>query len=220
MNTSTLFLLAQTVLIPVFMCLLRFYEVKYRYMPLFIYLLTKEITEVISIICIKIYKTGNEEPYNIMFLLEALFINWQFFKLGAYGKKRNLYFALQILWVVLWAAEITLLGGSIHNWNIYFRVTYCSILIFVAVSLISKLAVTTRFNIYQNTGFILSLIFACWFSYNIVYEFAERMAKTSGSLFRMSNVVTAYFGVVEALLYLGCAWAVYRIPVKKIRSFY
>lgn len=214
MTTTKLFFLAQTVLIPIVFYLFRFKDIKQLYFPLFIYLLVKEATEIVSYILIHFYHTSNAVPYNLMFLLDAVLLTWQYYNLGAFKTRRQLYNMLQVFWVILWASDMFLIG-SILEFNIVYRVSSCFILVFIAASLISTIAVKARYNLYRNTAFIICVLFACWFTYNILFEFSDRISHINEAYKNIGARITSMIGFVEAFMFLICAWAVYCIPAKR-----
>jgi len=226
-TTTLLFLLAQTVLVPIVLCLIRFKDVKYRYRPLFIYLLIKEASELTSFIIIRLstssHHPGNAVPYNLMYLGEAICLTTLFYNLGAFKSKKILYYALQIVWILLWTTDMFFIG-SLFKFNTVFRVSYCFVLVFIAADLVNKLPVTVRYNMFHNTAFLLCIVFASWFAYNILYEFVDRFSDINDVYSVLSVNVGKFIGLVEAFMYLSCAWAISCIPAKRniagIRSGY
>ena len=211
--TTFLFFLSQTVLVPIAICILKYKDVVRQFLPFFIYLLVKEMLEVISYVLIRAFHISNAPAYNILYLCESMLLTWQFSKLGCFGRTIKLYYGLQFLWVFLWITDIFYVG-SLFQFNIVFHVCYCFILIFVAFLLVTRQVVRIRYSLLKNTAFIIGSAMIWWLSYNIVYEFVCFIANNS-NVTEDTEAVTQFIGYAEAIMFLVSAWGIYCIPPRK-----
>ena len=210
-----LFLLEQTVWIAVVIGIVRFKDLAPKYLPIFLYLLSRAMLELwANLIAIYAIDQNNSVPYNILNLTEALLITWQLYKFGSFKNRRNIYLFLQFFWILLWFTDILIIG-SLKQTSTFFHTTHSFILIFLAANLISNILISSKQSLIKNTAFLVCITFSIWFAYNVLYALARYVMPQVMDKSAISPKIITFMECSEMILYLTLAWAIYCIPKKR-----
>jgi hypothetical protein len=202
MRTILIFLLSQSILLPIIVGLVRLRRIDYRYQPFYILLWIGFITEIISIILIKLYHTGNAIPTNIYVLFEWSLIAWQFHVWGFLKQKPRLFYGLLVFTALLWGVE-NLGCGKITDFGPYFCCSYGFAIVLLSIRTINFMITHDNRNLFRNTQFLLCIGFIIYFFFMILYYWASAVS-TYGRYVASSTVIfylMAYINVLSNTIY-------------------
>jgi hypothetical protein len=179
------FLLSQSILLPIFIGLIRLRRIDKGYRPFFILLCIGFITEVISFILIQGYKAPNAIPVNIYNFTEWALITWQFHVWGFLRQKKKWFYALVVFGACLWMTE-NLLFMKIILFSPYFRFFDYLLIVLFSVNKINFMITHDNRNLFRNPKFLICIGFIVYFIYMIVYYWAFEV-----SLFGQPDISTS-----------------------------
>ncbi|HTI10093.1 MAG TPA: hypothetical protein VL832_16105 [Puia sp.] len=194
------FLLSQSILLPIITGLIRFRRLDKGYQPFFLLLLIGFLTELFSFVTMQVYKT-NFPVVNIYILIEWIFIAWQFHVWGFLRQRKGAFYSLLILTSLFWIGEYLWL----HQFTailLYFRLLYFSLIVLLSINKINFMITHDNRNLFQNPKFLICIGFIIYFIYMIVYFWSFQI-----SLFGKSDItgiiifLMAYVNVFTNIIY-------------------
>jgi hypothetical protein len=212
MKPILIFLISQSVLLPLIIGLVRLRRLGKRYQPFLILLFIGFLTEVVSFIMIQVFRGWNAVSVNIYVLIEWLFIAWQFHVWGFLKQKNRTFYGLLIFTSLLWIAE-NFIFGKITVVVPYFRFLYFFLIVLFSVNEINFMLTHDNRNFFRNPKFLICIGFIIYFIFMIVYFWAFQVSRvgtsqpsntseiTSGIIFLMAYV-NAFTNIIYAIAFL------------------
>ena len=204
-----LFLISQSVLLPIIAGLIRFRRLDKGYQPFLLLLFIGFAVEIISFILMNQFNTGNAVPLNLYRLIEWTLLAWQFHTWGFMRQKKNIFYSLLGLGTAIWATEVLILG-RINELGPYFLFFYSFIIVLLSVNEINFMITHYNRNLFRNPKFLICIGFIIYFIYMIVDNWAYEMDKTGVS--SISVTISFWFGYVNALVNIMYAIAFLLVP--------
>jgi hypothetical protein len=127
----------------------------------------------------------NIVPYNIWFLLDAFIMLWLFKKWNLFESKK-LYHSLWILLGIFWLVETIFFSKLIGEFNSYFRILYCFIVILMSISTINSILMKERINLMKNSMFLICCTFVLLNTITVIGESFFASNLQLGNTFRIS----------------------------------
>ncbi|HEX9511300.1 MAG TPA: hypothetical protein VF939_12510 [Puia sp.] len=210
MGTIILFLLSQSVLLPLIAGLVRVRRIDKSYQPFFIFLVIGFLTEIISFILIQGFYKSNIIVANIYDLVEWTLIAWQFHVWGFLKQKKQVFYGLLVLSILVWVTE-NLLFRKITDFSPYFRILYCFFIVLLSVNKINFMITHDNQNLFRNPRFVICLGFIIYFLYMIIYYWALQISKLGDKLDISISIMflVAYVNTLTNVIY---AIAILLIP--------
>ena len=195
------FLLSQSILLPIITGLIRLRRIDKGYQPFFILLWAGFITEIVSFIMIEVFKTWNTIPVNIYNFIEWLLIAWQFHVWGFLRQKKKWFYALLIFSTCLWVIQ-NLVFMQITHFNPYFRLFDYSLIVLLSVNKINFMITHDNRNLFRNPKFLMCIGFIIYFIYMIVYYWAYEVSLFGKSEISITiNMLMSYVNVFTNIIY-------------------
>lgn len=195
------FLLSQSILLPIITGLIRLRRIDKGYQPFFILLWVGLITEIISFIMIEGFKTWNTIPVNIYNFLEWILIAWQFHVWGFLKQKKKWFYALLIFSTCLWVVQ-NLVFKEITHFSPYFRFFDYSLIVLLSVNKINFMITHDNRNLFRNPKFLICIGFIIYFIYMIVYYWAYEVSLFGKSEISITiNMLMSYVNVFTNIIY-------------------
>lgn len=202
MRPIIVFLLSQSILLPLIAGLIRFRRIGWSYQPFLGLLLFGTIIEVITYIQIQNrHNMSNAILSNIFALAEWCLIAWQFHVWGFLKQKKTLFYALLIISSLPWVIENIFLK-KINDFSPYFRFYYYFLIVLLSVNKINFMITHDNRNLFRNPRFLICIGFIIYFIYKILYEWAYQVS-VFGTSEIMSTIITgmAYINVLTNIIY-------------------
>ena len=216
MKPALMFLISQSILIPLLIGLVRFKKIDNSYRPFLLLLLGGFLTETISFILIK-SDIGNAVPTNIFILFEWIVLAWQFHVWGFLKTNKILFWLIVSLPVALWIIE-NIVFGHLAAFSPYFRFIYSFLVVLFSINTINYMIIHDSTNFFKNAKFLICLGLIIFFIYQIIYEWAYQLSTVEKS--NVTDNIINLFGYVNALTNIIFAIAILFIPTsKKNKSF-
>jgi hypothetical protein len=194
-----LFLISQSILLPIIAGLIRFHRIDKRYRPFLLLLFIGFIVEIISFSLIRL-KISNGIALNIYKLIEWLLIAWQFHVWGLLQQKKNLFYALMIVTSLLWAAECVVFG--MDNFSPYFLFFYSFLIVLLSINKINFMITHEMRNLFINPRFLICIGFIIYFIYMIVDYWASEISKLGKPEISITLVFWgSYINVLANIIY-------------------
>ncbi len=209
MKSLIIWLVSQTILLPLIAGLIRFRRIDRSYQPFFILLVTGFVTELINGYFVPLNHFSNAVVSNIYVLVEWILILWQFRVWGFLRSRNKTYYMLLLLSCSIWITE-NLFFGHIREFSPYFRFFYSFLIVLLSVNKINFMITHDNRNLLRHPGFLICIGFIIYFIYKIIYEWAYQT-----SLFGATDITTTIifgFGYVNALTNIIFAIALLKIP--------
>ncbi|HVU53755.1 MAG TPA: hypothetical protein VHD83_01815 [Puia sp.] len=192
-----LFLLSQSVLLPIIAGLVRWRRIDKSYRPLFWLLVIGFLVEIISFISIRLAK-DNTVIVNIYGLLEWTFLAWQFHAWGFLRQRKLLFYALLGFAALVWFI-VNIALGHIHDFSPYFIFFYSFLVVLLGVNEINFMITHHNRNLFRNPRFVICVGLIIYFVYMIVYYWALEISRLRRSEISISISITFLLGYVNIL---------------------
>lgn len=203
-----LFLISQSVLLPIIAGLIRFRRLERAYRPFLSLLFIGFAVEIISFILMNC-KKSNAIPVNIYYLIEWTLLAWQFHTWGFMRQKEKAFYGLLGLGAAIWVIEY-LLCWKINTFSPYFLFFYSFVLVLLSVNEINFMITHYNRNLFRNPKFLICIGFIIYFVYTIVDNWAFEISKTGKSA--ISVTISFWVAYVNALANIIYAVAFILIP--------
>ncbi|HWK04543.1 MAG TPA: hypothetical protein VNS58_12975 [Puia sp.] len=199
------FLLSQSILLPIITGLIRLRRVDKSYQPFFLLLLIGFLTEVISFIVSKAIKS-NLIVVNIYVLIEWIFIAWQFHVWGFLRQRKNAFYGLLIITTLFWVVE-NLVFHKITSIVPYFRFLYFFLIVLISVNKINFMITHDYRNLFRNPQFLICIAFIFYFIFMIVYFWAYEVSlfgksEITGIIIFLMAYVNVFTNIIYAIAFL------------------
>jgi len=195
-----LFLLSQSVLLPIIAGLVRWRRMDKSYRPFFWLLVIGFLVEIISFISIRLAK-DNTVIVNIYGLLEWTFLAWQFHAWGFLRQRKSLFYALLGLAALVWFI-VNIVFGHIHEFSPYFVFFYSFLIVLLGVNEINFMITHYSRNLFRNPRFVICVGLIIYFVYMIVYYWALEISKFGRSEISISIAfLVAYVNILANIFY-------------------
>jgi len=209
MTSLFIFLVSQTILIPLITGLVRLNRIGQGYQPFFILIVLGVLEEAISGYLIKVRHHSNAIPNNLYALAESLLILWQFHIWGLWRTKRRSFYGLVAIYCLVWIAEDLILG-HIHEFPPYFMFFYSFLTVLLSVNKINFMITHDNRKLLQRPDFLICIGLIIFFLYKILYEWAYQVSITGES--DITTNIIRLFGYINALTNIIFAIAFLLIP--------
>lgn len=209
MTSILIFLISQTILIPLITGLVRRRRIGRGYQPFFIVIVAAVVAEIVDFYLIKVRHHSNAIPNNIYALIEAVLIVWQFHVWGLLRTKRAGFYGLVLLLFLVWMIE-NLVFGHITEFPPYFMFFYSFLAVLFSVNKINFMITHDNRNLLKRPDFLLCIGFIIFFIYKIVYEWAYQVSLYDET--RVTTIIIASFAYINALTNIIFAIAFLLIP--------
>jgi hypothetical protein len=209
MRIILLFLISQSILLPLIAGLIRLRRIGKGYQPFFSLLIIGFITEVISFILIKGYHHSNAVLMNIYVLLEWMLIALQFHVWGFLKQRPAVFYSFLAITLLVWCVE-NLAYGKIVEFSYYFRFFYFFLIVLLSVNKINYMITHDNRNLFRNPSFLICIGFIIYFLYMIVYRWAYQLSLYGKS--DISYTLLFLMAYVNALTNITFAIAFLLIP--------
>jgi hypothetical protein len=212
MRTLALFLLSQSILLPLIIGLIRLRRIRDEgYQPFFILLAVGFLTELISFILIKGFHHSNIIPLNIYSLVEWTLIAWQFHVWHTLRQRKVLFYCLLIFTMLAWVTE-NLIFWKIVEIVPYFRLLYSFEIVLLSVNLINFMITHDNRSLLRNPKFLICIGFIIYFFFMILYFWALQVSRVGKTGITSSIIfVIAYVNVLTNSIF---AVALLLVPAK------
>lgn len=200
-----LFLISQSILLPIIAGLISLRRIDKSYQPFFLLLVIGFLVEIISLFSIRLTKE-NTIPVNIYTLVEWSLLAWQFHVWGFLRQKKPLFYALLGLGALVWII-VNLVFGKIHDFSPYFRFFYYFVVVLLSVNEINFMITHYNRNLFRNPRFLICIGLIIYFVYMIVYYWAFEITKLgrpeiSISITFLQAYVNALANIIYAIAFL------------------
>jgi len=212
MKPVILFVISQSILLPIIIGLIRFKTIKVEYLPFFWLLVIAFITEIISFISIKQFNS-NAIPTNIFVLSEWLLLTYQFYTWGFLRKKKKFFYALFAFPILVWIVE-NIIFKKITVFSPYFRILYAFFLTLMSITEINYKITHDNKNLFRSPRFLICIGLILFFVYQILYEWAFQVSIIKSPT-NFTIIINSLFSYMDALtnIIFGIAFLV--TPVHK-----
>lgn len=198
MHKAVAFLLSLSILLPLVAGLVRYRKIPVSYRPLLYLVGLGFITE---LICYTVFNKNNAVPVNIYMLLEFLLFAWQFHTWKNILRPQWMLFLLMGGMAALWIVE-NIIIGQLSVFSPVYQVSYCLILILLAVNQLNWLIVNEKGEILKHPIFIICIAIIIFFSYKILteifYHYAPEKA-IKNNIFVIESYVNVGYNILLAL---------------------
>ena len=205
-----LFLLSETILLPLIIGLVRLRRLKRSsYQPLFTLIVLGAFWEVLNLYLIRVRSVQNVVTLNIFFLLEWLLIAWQFRTWGLLRGRNSLFYVIVAIPCLVWVIECLVLR-QIFYLAPYYHVLYCFLIVIFSVNIINFMITHDYRNLFKNPTFLSCIAFIIYFIYWIVFNWAYQTSLKGAT--ETTSFIIMIFGYINALTNIIFAIALLRIP--------
>lgn len=169
MENITNFFSSQSILIPIFIGIIRYKGLCKLYNPFFILLLSGLLAEIVSFIFINILRLGNAPVIKIYSLIECCIILYQLYLWKSTAKYKYLFYFLTGICVAFWIIEVVIFG-NLNTFSPYFRVFYAFVIVLLSINQINAMMFYHNDPLLKKPKFVINLAFIIFFLYQIIYE--------------------------------------------------
>lgn len=212
MKPILIFLISQSILLPLIAGLIRLRRLDKSYQPFFLLLLIGFFTEIISFIIIQGHNQSNALALNIYTLIEWTLIAWQFHVWGFLEQRKRAFYSLLIFTTLLWVT-VNLVFGKINEFSPYFRFFYYFLIVLLSVNKINFMITHYSRNLFRNAQFLICIGFIIYFLYMIIYYWASNVSMYNKSV-STTTFIFYLMAYVNALTNIIYAIAVLLIPTR------
>jgi hypothetical protein len=174
MRPIFIFLISQSILLPIIAGLVRYRRIDKSYQPFFILLLIGLLTEIVSFMIIRQHK-HNGFVVNIYILVEWIMIAWQFHVWGFLKQKSRIFWLLVFLVSLLWVAE-NFVFGRITDFSPYFRFFYFFLIVLLSTNKINFMITHDNRSLIRNPKFLICIGFLIYFIFMTLYYWAYQVS--------------------------------------------
>jgi len=192
MRPILIFLISQTILLPIIVGLIRLNRIDKSYQPFYILLWIGFVTEVISFVLIKGFHAYNAIPINIYTLLEWTLIAWQFHVWGFLKQRPRIFYGFLGLATLFWIT-VNLVYGQITAFSPYFRIFYYCTIVLLSIRTINFMITHENRNLFRNPRFLICIGFIIYFFYMILYYWASTVSNTNNHTVTTTVTMTRIF---------------------------
>ncbi|MBS1602017.1 MAG: hypothetical protein JST42_05065 [Bacteroidetes bacterium] len=210
MTSFLVFLISQTIFLPLITGLVRWRRIGQGYQPFFIVIFLAVLAENLDYYLIKIRHHSNAVPSNVYALAESLLILWQFYVWGLWRTRKPVFYGLIALLCLVWTTE-NLVLGHITDFPPYFKFLESFLVVLLSVNKINFMITHDNRKLLRRPDFLFCIGFIIFFIYKIVYEWAYQVSLYDES--RITNTIIASFSYINALTNIIFAIAFLLIPV-------
>jgi hypothetical protein len=172
-----IFLISQSILLPLIAGLIRFHRIGKSYQPFLLLLSIGFIVEIVSfILMVNFAETGNAVPVNIYTLIEWTLLAWQFHVWGFLRQKKKTFYVLLGLGTLIWII-VNIVFGKINEFSPYFRFFYYFVVVLLSVNEINFMITHYNKNLFRNPRFLICIGLIFYFVYMIVDYWAFEISK-------------------------------------------
>ena len=170
MSDQLRILLLSSILLPAFISITKFRSLDKYYLPFIFFLWVSLLIDFIdSIVSVKYGIICT----NIYYLLESIFILWQFQKWRTFKDNKNTIYLLYISFALIWILEFCYTLFIIYSKRDYFHLSYFTCLyslLFTIFSInrITLLSTSTEGSIIKHPLFIICAAFILYYSYSCI----------------------------------------------------
>lgn len=208
---SNSFLLSLGVLLPALLALIRLRNMDTHFYWFVLFLWLGVFSELVNRYFISRFGS-NAIPWNIYNLGEFLALMMMFRNWDLGEKFKKWFQAFIFLSVLFWLAEILFIG-HIRDFNSYFAIYYCFVVVICAVTELNQLIVTEKKSIVRNPRFIISMGLLIFFTFRIFVEsLLMPILSITKDFFQRIFGIQIYINLLVNLIYLIAAAC---IPKKK-----
>jgi len=205
-----LFLLSQSILLPIIAGLVRLRRIDKSYQPFLLLLVIGLTVEILSFVIIVNFKgSSNAIPINIYTLIEWLLLAWQFYVWGLLRQKKQVFYAILTTGVLIWII-VNIVFGKINEFSPYFHFFYYFVVVLFSVNEINFMITHYNRNLFRNPKFLICIGFIIYFVYMIVYYWAVEISASGHQ--EISQHIQFFMGYVNALANIIYAIAFLLIP--------
>jgi len=169
--TIIVFLISQSILLPLIAGLVRLRRIGKGYQPFFALLVIGFFTEILSFVLIKGYRASNAIPINIYILAEWTLIATQFHIWGFLKQRKQIFYIFLIATSLVWVVD-NLFFGMITGFSPWFRLFYSFLIVLLSVNKINYMITYDNRNLFRNPSFLICIGFIIYFLYMILYRWA------------------------------------------------
>lgn len=210
MTSFLVFLISQTIFLPLITGLVRWRRIGQGYQPFFIVIVLAVVAENLDYYLIKIRHHSNAVPNNVYALAESLLILWQFYVWGLWRTRKPVFYGLIAFLCLVWTTE-NLVLGHISEFPPYFKFLESFLVVLLSVNKINFMITHDNRKLLRRPDFLFCIGFIIFFIYKIVYEWAYQVSLYDES--RITNTIIASFSYINALTNIIFAIAFLLIPV-------
>jgi hypothetical protein len=210
MKVLYIFLLSESVLLPLIAGLVRFSRIGKSYRPFFTLIFIAALNELVSFVLIRGAHVNNAIPYNIYSLIEWLLIAWQFGVWGLLRKRRTFYYILVAMVSMIWVWEDLILG-KITSYPPYFEVAYAFFIVLFSINIINFMITHDYRNLFGHPTFLICIAFIIYFIYGIITQWAY-VTSSGGGENSTTRAILMLINYINALTNVIFAIAILRIP--------
>jgi hypothetical protein len=206
MKPILIFLISQSILLPIIVGLVRLRRISKQYQPFYILLWIGFITEVISFILIKHYHHSNAVPVNIYTLVDWTLIAWQFHVWGFLKQKPQAFYALLVFVTLLWIAG-NLVFGKVTDFGPYFSSFYSFLIVLLSIRTINFM-ITHDNRLFRSPQFLICIGFIIYYLYMILDYWASTVSSYGRSvasttvIFYLMAYINALSNTIYAIAFL------------------
>jgi hypothetical protein len=206
MNNFVSFLFSQSVLLPLLIGLIRLRRSESRYRPFLVLIMVAALTELLSFISIRLFRT-NAIISNVYYLVECMLIIYQFYRWRFYAKPRTWYWAVPALCLLIWVVE-NLVFIKILEFSPVFRISYSFLVVMLSINEINYLITHENKQLFRNARFLICMGFIIYFLYQILFEGALFLSQTEGKTEISNKIIflSAYVNVLSNVIYAAAIW--------------
>ncbi len=212
MRSIFIFLISQSILLPIIVGLIRLRRIGKGYQPFYILLCLGFVTEVISFILIKRFQRSNAVSVNIYNLAEWIFIAWQFHVWGFLKSRPRQFYGLLAFGVAIWVIE-NIVYGKITDFGPYFCFFYYFVIVLLSIGTINFMITHDDRNLFRKPKFLICIGFIIYFFYMILYYWASTVS-AYGTSVASSSVIFYLMAYINALTNTIYAIAFLLIPTR------
>ena len=196
MKPVILFLISQSILLPIIIGLIRFKTIRVEYQPFFWLLVMAFFSELVSFVVIKNY-ISNAIPTNIFVLAEWLLLAYQFHAWGFLKKEKKFFYAVCAFPVLVWIVE-NIIFRKITVFSPYFRILYAFLITLMSITEINYKITHDNKNLFRSPRFLICIGLILFFVYQILYEWAYQVSIIKSPT-NFTITINSLFSYMDAL---------------------
>jgi len=204
-----LFLIGQSILLPIIAGLVRFRRLDKMYQPFFILILTGFLAELVAFVVVRWITRSNAVPSNIDALLEFSLIVWQFYIWHPTKQRRWVFYSIWAVCAVCWVTE-NLIFWKIVTFSPYFRFLSSFVIVLLSVNKINFMITHDNRNLLRSPVFLICVTFIIYFIYKILYEWSYQISIAGPT--DVARTIVFWMAYVNALTNVIYAIAFLLIP--------
>ena len=194
------------IIVPAIAGLVRFSKVNPIFFPFFISIWVSACNTIFGGLIVQ-FGYYNTVHYNIWFLLDAYIYLWVFKKWNLFESNKSFLF----LWIGLstaWLFETIFFSKLVFEYNSYFRILYCFVVVLLSINRINYLLMGERKSLYKNPMFIICCTLVLLNTITVLAESFFAFNLQLGAAFRIKmERMIVFTGLICNLVYtLAILW--------------